>query len=146
SRPYLALGLSDNVTYTATTADPNATPGDNIASISIDGVPIDPEAEYRVATFSFLISGGDNFRVFTQGTDVRDSGLVDRDAWMAYIEENSPLTPSFARSHAVVDALPGPVAAGDEVSVDLSHLDLTSLGSPRNTQVEAILAPVAGDA
>ncbi|WP_307815985.1 ExeM/NucH family extracellular endonuclease [Myceligenerans indicum] len=145
SRPYLALGLSDNVSYTASTDDPNATPGDNISSITIDGVPVDPAAEYRVATFSFLMSGGDNFRVFTQGTDVRDSGLVDRDAWMDYIRTNSPLSPSFARSHAVTEALPGTVTAGEDVAVDLAGLDLTSLGAPRNTDAQAVLAPVGED-
>ncbi|WP_307865047.1 ExeM/NucH family extracellular endonuclease [Myceligenerans salitolerans] len=145
SRPYLALGLSDNVSYTASTDDPNATPGDNVSSVTIDGVPVDPAAEYRVATFSFLTSGGDNFRVFTEGTDLRDSGLVDRDAWIEYIESNSPLSPSFARTHAVVDALPDTVAAGGEVAVELSGLDLTSLGAPRNTAAEAVLTPVGQD-
>lgn len=144
SRPYLALGLSDNVSWTAGTADPNAAPGDNVLSVTIDGEPIDPAAEYRVATFSFLATGGDNFRVFTQGTDPRDSGLVDRDAWIAYLQAGSPVSPSFARSRVVVDGLPGPVAAGGDVSVALSHLDLTSLGSPQNTAVNGYLVPADG--
>ncbi|WP_253181902.1 ExeM/NucH family extracellular endonuclease [Cellulosimicrobium cellulans] len=144
SRPYLALGLSDNVSWTAATADGNAEPGGNVLSVTIDGEPIDPEAEYRVATFSFLATGGDNFRVFTEGTDPRDSGLVDREAWIAYLQENSPLSPSFARSRAVVGELPGPVAAGEDVSVELSHLDLTSLGAPQNTEVAGYLVPRDG--
>nr|WP_240643845.1 ExeM/NucH family extracellular endonuclease [Antribacter gilvus] len=146
SRPYLALGLSDNVSYTVRTADPLATPGDNVTSISIDGVPVDPAAEYRVATFSFLISGGDNFRVFTQGTGGRDSGLIDRDAWIAYLRGNSPITPSFARTRVVVGELPGAVEAGAAVEVGVSSLNLTSLGSPENTSVSAYLVPVGGTA
>lgn len=146
SRPYLALGLSDNVSYTAATDDPNATPGDNVSSITIDGVPVDPAAEYRVATFSFLISGGDNFRVFTEGTDGRDSGLVDRDAWISYLENSSPITPSFARTRTVTPALPGTVQAGSSTDVSLSGLDLTSLGAPRNTAVETFLVPTGGAA
>ncbi|OLT50960.1 bifunctional UDP-sugar hydrolase/5'-nucleotidase [Cellulosimicrobium sp. CUA-896] len=141
SRPYLALGLSDNVSWTAATADPNAEPGDNVLSVTIDGEPVDPDAEYRVATFSFLATGGDNFRVFTEGTDPRDSGLVDREAWIAYLQENSPLSPSFARSRVVVGDLPGAVAAGEDVSVELSGLDLTSLGAPQNTEVTGYLVP-----
>lgn len=147
SRPYLALGLSDNVSWTAATADGNAAPGDNVLSVTIDGEPIDPAGEYRVATFSFLATGGDNFRVFTEGTDPRDSGLVDRDAWIAYLADNSadaPIEPSFARSRVVVDALPGPVTAGEDVSVALSRLDLTSLGSPQNTAVTGYLVPADG--
>jgi len=144
SRPYLALGLSDNVSWTASTADPLAAPGENVLSVTIDGEPIDLDGEYRVATFSFLATGGDNFRVFTEGTDPRDSGLVDRDAWIAYLSDNSPVSPSFARSRVVVDALPGTVAAGAEVSVGLSRLDLTSLGSPQNTEVSGYLVPADG--
>jgi 5'-nucleotidase len=142
SRPYLALGLSDNVSWTAATADGNAAPGDNVLSVTIDGEPIDPDGEYRVATFSFLATGGDNFRVFTEGTDPRDSGLVDREAWIAYLADRSaeePIEPSFARSRVVVGELPGPVAAGDDVSVELAGLDLTSLGAPQNTEVAGYL-------
>lgn len=146
SRPFLALGLSDNVSYTVTTADPNATPGDNVSSITINGVPVDPAAEYRVATFSFLVSGGDNFRIFTEGADSRDSGLVDRDAWISYLRDSSPITPSFARTRAVVPTLPGTVQAGTSTDVSLSGLDLTSLGSPQNTAVETFLVPSGGDA
>ncbi|MFD4990638.1 ExeM/NucH family extracellular endonuclease [Cellulosimicrobium cellulans] len=144
SRPYLALGLSDNVSWTASTADPNAAPGSNVSSVTINGEPIDPDGEYRVATFSFLATGGDNFRVFTQGTDARDSGLVDRDAWIAYLRDSSPVSPSFDRSRVVVDELPGTVTAGSDVSVGLSGLNLTSLGSPANTSVDGYL--VAADA
>ncbi|WP_108495328.1 ExeM/NucH family extracellular endonuclease [Promicromonospora sp. AC04] len=146
SRPYLALGLSDNVSYTAVTADGNATPGDNISSITVDGVPVDPAAEYRIATFSFLISGGDNFRVFTEGTDGRDSGLVDREAWISYLDSSSPITPSFARTRTVTTTLPGTVEAGASTDISLSGLDLTSLGSPQNTAVETFLVPAGGEA
>ncbi|MBD5785241.1 ExeM/NucH family extracellular endonuclease [Cellulosimicrobium terreum] len=148
SRPYLALGLSDNVSWTAASADPLAAPGDNVSSVTINGEPVDPAGEYRVATFSFLVTGGDNFRVFTQGTDARDSGLVDRDAWIAYLTDNSaeaPIAPSFARSRVVVGELPGPVTAGEDVSVELSRLDLTSIGSPQNTEVSGYLVPADGE-
>ncbi|GAA4707130.1 5'-nucleotidase [Promicromonospora umidemergens] len=145
SRPFLALGLSDNVSYTVDTADVNATPGENVSSITIDDVPVDPAAEYRIATFSFLISGGDNFRVFTEGTDGRDSGLVDREAWIDYLEKASPITPSFARTRTVTETLPGTVEAGASTDVSLSGLDLTSLGAPQNTAVETFLVP-AGSA
>ncbi|ACZ32093.1 5'-Nucleotidase domain protein [Xylanimonas cellulosilytica DSM 15894] len=141
SRPYLALGLSDNVTWVARTADGNAAPGGNVLAVYVNGTLVEPTDTFRVATFSFLGTGGDNFREFTDATDVRDSGLVDRDAWIDYIRDNSPLTPSFARTRAVVDALPPTVQAGDATSVALSGLDLTSLGSPANTTASATLVP-----
>lgn len=132
-RTFLNLGLSDNVTYTY---DPNRAMDDRVTAIFIDGAPIDMTREYRIGSFSFLLQGGDNFWEFRNGTNTRDSGLVDRDAWIDYITNNSPLSPNFAR-HAVqvTDVTPGPVAPGDTVSLTVSKLDLTSLGSPANTEL-----------
>ncbi|GMA33396.1 ExeM/NucH family extracellular endonuclease [Litorihabitans aurantiacus] len=138
SRPYLQLGLSDNVTYTFDATRPM---GDRITSVTVDGEPLDPAASYRIGTFSFLATGGDNFRVFTQGTDTRDSGLVDREAWISYLGDASPVTPSFARRAVQVPEV-APVAAGGQLSVALGQLDLTSLGSPRNTTATATLGDV----
>ena len=141
SRPYLNLGLSDNVTYTVDTLDPNATPGHHVLSVYVDGKPIDPKGQYRIGTFSFLTSGGDNFREFLEGTDARDSGLIDRDGWIDYLGKNQPLAPSFARSHVVVDKAPAATLPGDDATVSVSKLDLTSLGAPLNTKVTAYLRP-----
>ena len=45
SRPYLALGLSDNVQYTFDASKPE---GERITSVTIDGAPIDENATYTV--------------------------------------------------------------------------------------------------
>jgi len=136
SRPYLQLGLSDNVSYTY---DPGLPEGSRITSVTIDGAPLDPDAGYRVATFSFLATGGDNFRVFTQGTDTRDSGLVDRDAWIAYLRDHPDLSPDFARRAVAVSGTPETVAAGSTLGLEVADLDLTSLGSPQNTSLDVRL-------
>ncbi|MBM9469105.1 bifunctional metallophosphatase/5'-nucleotidase [Nakamurella leprariae] len=144
SRPYLQLGLSGNVTYTF---DDSLPAGQRITSVTIDGAPLDPAREYRVGTFSFLITGGDNFRAFTGGTDARDSGLVDRDAWIEYLEANPGLTPDFARQAVEVAGVPAEVAAGETIEFQVSGLDLTSLGAPENIELavrigDVELAPV----
>lgn len=49
-------------------------------------------------------TGGDNFRIFTQGTNAKDSGLVDRHGWIKYLQSNSPVSPDFAgRNFAVAN-------------------------------------------
>ncbi|WP_421741820.1 ExeM/NucH family extracellular endonuclease [Cellulomonas sp.] len=148
SRSYLQLGLSDNVTYTY---DATAAAGSRITSITVDGQPIDPAASYRIGTFSFLTTGGDNFRVFTEGTDARDSGLIDRDGWIAYLQEHPGLAPDFARQAVGVPTVPSTVTAGDTLTFPVTKLDLTSLGSPLNTSLDVRLdgasigtAPVSG--
>ena len=138
SRPFQHLGLSDNVSYTF---DPTRAEGDRITSITVDGAPIDMARGYRVGTVSFLMAGGDNFRVFKEGRETRGSGYVDRDAWTTYLAEQSrtsAIMPSFARRSVQVAGLPtGPVRPGDVFTLQLAKLDLTSQGSPRNTSVAA---------
>ncbi|KQY20513.1 multifunctional nuclease/2',3'-cyclic-nucleotide 2'-phosphodiesterase/5'-nucleotidase/3'-nucleotidase [Cellulomonas sp. Root485] len=136
SRSYLQLGLSDNVTYTFDAAAPA---GSHITSITVDGAPIDPAASYRIGTFSFLITGGDNFRIFNDSTDARDSGLVDRDGWIAYLQGHPGLTPDFARQAVGVPTVPTTFTAGDTLAFPVTKLDLTSLGSPQNTSLDVRL-------
>ncbi|GAB3399493.1 hypothetical protein GCM10027515_05940 [Schumannella luteola] len=138
SRSFLKLGLSKNVSYTY---DPNAARGSHITSITIDGKAYDPAANYRIGSFSFLLAGGDNFREFANGKDTKDSGLIDRDAWIDYLKANNPVSPDFARRSAAVTGLPaGSLQQGAKLPLTVSSLDLTSLGSPANTSLEISFA------
>jgi len=139
SRSYLQLGLSKNVTYTFDASLPE---GSRITSITVDGQPINPAVQYRIGTFSFLATGGDNFWIFKQSTNVRDSGLIDRDAWIAYVTANSPLSPDFARQAVGVSPLPTTAAIGQPLNFGVSGLDLTSLGSPANTSLAVSIGGV----
>jgi len=142
SRAYLQLGLSKNVNYTY---DAARAAGDRITAVRVNGELLDPARSYRVGTFSFLATGGDNFRIFTEGTNTRDSGLVDRDAWIGYLQKSSPVAPDFARrSVAVTNTTAGGVKPGGPVTLAVSKLDLTSLGSPVNTALEASFTDAAG--
>ncbi|WP_051441752.1 ExeM/NucH family extracellular endonuclease [Arthrobacter sp. H14] len=142
SRPFLALGLSENVAYTY---DPTRAQGDRILSVTVNGEPLDPERGYRIGTFSFLAQGGDNFTVFTEGTDTKDSGLVDREAWIAYLEASSPVSPDFSRRGVVVQNAPESVQAGQEVSFEVSKLDLASLGAPDLKELVIEHVPASGE-
>ncbi|WP_411375537.1 ExeM/NucH family extracellular endonuclease [Arthrobacter sp. MPF02] len=144
SRAYIQLGLSKNVNYTYNAA---RAAGDRITSVWVNGEPLDPAKSYRVGTFSFLATGGDNFRIFTEGTNTRDSGLVDRDAWISFLQDSSPVSPDFARrSVAVTNTTAVGVKPGEPVTLAVSKLDLTSLGSPVNTALTAVFTDAAGTA
>ncbi len=140
SRPYLQLGVSDNVTYTYDAALPE---GSRITSVMIDGVPLDPAASYRIGTFSFLATGGDNFRAFTQGTDYVDTGLLDYEAWVDHIADGSPLAPDYAKHAVQVSGVPETVAAGSAVTFTVAGLNLTSRGAPENTTLQVSLGQTA---
>jgi 5'-nucleotidase len=61
--------------------------GDKVVDIFLpDGSRIDPDAAYTVTANSFLAEGGDNFTVFTEGTD-REVGPVDLDALVEYVKQ-----------------------------------------------------------
>jgi 5'-nucleotidase len=135
-RAYLQLGLSDNVTYTYDASLPE---GSRITSVTVDGAPLDPAAEYRIGTFSFLAAGGDNFRIFQEGAGYVDTGLLDYEAWMDYIADGSPLAPDFAKHAVQVSGAPDTVTAGDGVAFDVAGLNMTSRGAPENTTLRVTL-------
>ncbi|WP_343319220.1 ExeM/NucH family extracellular endonuclease [Arthrobacter sp. TMP15] len=141
SRPFLNLGLSDNMDYTY---DSTRELGDHITSVVINGAPLELERSYRVGTFGFLVTGGDNFRVFSDGANTKDSGLIDRDAWIAYLSEKSitaPIAPDFSRRGVDVIDAPATVSAGQKLSIGLAKLDLTSLGVTKSTKVTVRYEP-----
>lgn len=140
SRPYLQLGLSDNVTYTF---DPTLPEGSRITSVTIDGAPLDPAAQYRIGTASFLATGGDNFRIFTEGTDYVDTGLLDYEAWIDYLAEGSPVAPSYAKQGVVVQGAPESAVAGTAVSFAVSGLNMTSKGAPETTSLDVSFGGVS---
>ena len=62
------------------------------STITINGVPVDPDATYRVTVNSFLADGGDGFTVLREGTE-RTGGEIDLDALIAYFSTASPVAP-----------------------------------------------------
>jgi 5'-nucleotidase len=67
----------------------------NPAKIKINGIVVDPGANYRVTVNSFLADGGDNFKVLLQGGN-RLGGAQDSDALEAYFTANSPVSPGVS--------------------------------------------------
>lgn len=135
-RSYLALGLSRNVTYTY---DPARPAGSRITSVVVDGAPIDRARTYTVASNSFLAAGGDNFVVFRDGTGLRDSGLIDTDAFVNHLLATSPVSPEFTAHGVAVVPTPTAVNYGKTTTFRLEGFDLTSLGSPANTSARVYL-------
>ena len=177
TRPFLNTALSSNVTFTVDTNLPNATPctvktgcgwtapASHITSVFVDGAPLEEAKTYKIITLSFLTSGGDNFWAMVGGTNAKDTGLLDRDAWVSYLMKRSgvaelggtptqSIAPDFARQSVVVNNLlpetapmtATQVQAGETVTAALSRLDLTSLGSPANTTLTTYLAPAGSTA
>ena len=68
------LSVSEGFSYSYR---PDAPLGARIATMALNGTPIDPAATYTVATISFLANGGDGLSVFLEGANVTDTGRND---------------------------------------------------------------------
>ena len=121
---FLALGLSENVTYTYDSA---ASPGERVTSVTIDDTAVDPAATYRIGTTGYLVSGGDGFDVLAQGADVQDTGLPAQQAWLDNLGSRYGLEANYARQGVEINDLPTTVPAGGTLDFMVSKLDLTSL-------------------
>jgi 5'-nucleotidase len=154
ARPFLRLGTA-GITHTY---DPTAPAGERIGQVWVGGEPLDLDAEYRVVVNSFLASGGDNFGTLAEGTDKADSGRVDLQALVDYLDEFSPVSPDLAQRavgvHVATPVPEGGFAPGASVTVELSSL-LFSAGEPQgdevvltvgDTEVTAAIDPTVVDA
>ena len=85
------LGVSKGFSYTWDNAKPR---GEKIVpgSMKLNGVPLDPDLQYRVTANSFLAGGSEGMGMFREGTD-RQVGVLDLEALVILISAGSPVTP-----------------------------------------------------
>ena len=91
---YPSATVSYDVSSSGTTAPAGSDPcsGTRVvdASVEIGGVPVVDTQIYRVTVNNFLAGGGDGFTVLTGGTNAV-TGLIDLDAFTAYLGANQPV-------------------------------------------------------
>lgn len=69
----------------------------------IDGEPINPNETYRLAVNAFMASGGDGYPKLTDHPNYVNTGFVDADVMVEFIQNNTPLDiDSFAPGNTVV--------------------------------------------
>lgn len=70
--------------------------GSQVQDVVISGSPLDLGRIYRVGLLSFSAGGGDSLFAFRDAKGARrDTGLIDLDAFLAYIKAHSPLNPTY---------------------------------------------------
>ncbi|GAA4912781.1 bifunctional metallophosphatase/5'-nucleotidase [Streptomyces coeruleoprunus] len=98
------LQVSKGFTYTLDMTKTGAARVD-VASVKLNGQPLDPAKTYRVAMNEFLSGGGDGFPALAQGKN-KLVGASDLDVFIAYLgahsSAGSPLTPPAADRITVV--------------------------------------------
>lgn len=134
SRPFLALGLSDNV---QTILDPTQPAGSRVTSVLVNGKPLDPAGVYKISTFTFLAAGGDNFTSFKKGTSAV-TGLLDRDLFRQFFEASGAVAPDFARQQVYAAGLKSGYKAGEKATIVFTKLDMNALGAPKNAKLDLV--------
>ncbi|KAE8764622.1 bifunctional metallophosphatase/5'-nucleotidase [Georgenia thermotolerans] len=122
SRPVLRLGLSDELEYVY---DPTAAHGEHITAVYVDGAPLDPAATYTVASNTFLLGGQDGFEVFTEGTNLTETGIVDVQGLIDYLAAHPGLVPDLAQRSVGVTSR-GALTADAPATLELSSLAFTA--------------------
>jgi 5'-nucleotidase len=125
SRPFLRLGTSAGFEYSY---DPSRPEGDRITGMWLNDDPIVASQSYSVTVNSFLAAGGDNFRELANGANKADTGQIDLEAMVEYMEEFAPLEVDFAQ-HSV-----GATVTDD--SIELSSLAMSGANDVRDDEVE----------
>lgn len=94
SRPFLHLGVSEGFTYDlATTIVAGECTSVTVSNVQLNGVDLDPVANYNVTVNNFLADGGDNFVTFATVTTARLDGGNDLLAFINYLGTFSPVSP-----------------------------------------------------
>ena len=138
SRPRLALGLSDNVSYVY---DPTAPRGERVLDVTVDGGSIDPAADYRVAASTFLFEGGDGLIPVEQVRDRVNVGYMDVQAFIDHLEANPGVAPRAAQGDIGV-SVDGELVAGETVTVNLTSLNYSNASEPQAQTVTVALGDV----
>lgn len=145
TRPYLQLGFSSNVTYTYTgspDAEGYATRGSNVLDVYVNGKKVEDADTYTVAIPSFLLGGGDNFGTLSQGTNTKDTALVDSDAFVEYFKNTGTVDPNFAKQAVRVADLADTYDVNGTLSFSLSDLNVRSYGVPALTELKTTVGGV----
>jgi 5'-nucleotidase len=74
--------IVSGLSYTYDAAQPA---GSKVISVSVNGVPLNPNATYTVATVDTVTLGDDGYTTFGQGSNM-NYGTTDVDALVAYVK------------------------------------------------------------
>jgi 2',3'-cyclic-nucleotide 2'-phosphodiesterase (5'-nucleotidase family) len=76
--------------------------GQRIVSVTmLNGSPLQPEKIYRVVTNDFMASGGDEYTMFKEGKNGRDTNIPVRDVWVEAVKKQQVI--HFMGDHRFID-------------------------------------------
>lgn len=134
---FLAFSVSENISYAY---DSTAEAGSRLIDVRVNGKPIDLEASYTIVGASFLFEGGDGMATLAKATDIKDTGVLDRDALSEYLAANKDLQPDYSQRQVEVQSIEqGKYSSEEGIDQDpvlrFRGLESQSLGAPKIEKV-----------
>ena len=141
ARPVAALGVSDNVSYTYDITRPI---GDPVTSVTIDGAPLDPNADYVVAASLYLLSGNEGMTALTRGTAPAQTGIIDVNSTIGYLANKDVKARTGQGQVSVTPSRE--FKAGEDITLELAGLRYTPGDTASEDTVtlgdESVTAPI----
>lgn len=110
-----AVAYENGAQYPDSTYYAPAAPGSRVTITSVGGKAFDPAANYTVVVNSFQAEGGDTYYALTQGSFVQDTGIVDAEALIQYVDSmNDTIGQEYAQPQGRIKIVSEPVAAPAE--------------------------------
>lgn len=81
-----AVEYKNGAQYPDSTYYAPAEPGSRVTITSVGGKAFDPKANYTVVVNTFQAEGGDTYYALTQGSYKQDTGIVDAEALIQYVD------------------------------------------------------------
>lgn len=75
------------------TADMNRPKGERVTQIHVQGIPLDLNRQYHMATNAYLARGGDGYSMFKDISDQYDTGFYVPQSFMDYVREVGKVKP-----------------------------------------------------
>jgi len=143
SRPFLRLGVSEGFTYTyvetPVTVNGVDTFQGEVTGMWLNEVAIDPATSYSVTVNSFLSSGGDNFRAFTGGAGKADTGKIDLQAMVDYLDEfgpvGTPLALDYSQRAVEVEAVANDYTVGGDLTFDVASWTMSTAADVKDSEI-----------
>lgn len=122
-----------------------ANPGSRVTITSIGGKAFDPKANYTVVVNSFQAEGGDTYYVLTQGSYMQDTGVVDAEALIDYVNSlGGVIGQEYAqpqgRIQIVAEAVEEPAAEpAEEPTAETTEPEQTTEAAPAEEETAEVM-------
>ncbi|KXL51781.1 trifunctional nucleotide phosphoesterase protein YfkN precursor [Anaerotignum neopropionicum] len=107
-----AMEYKNGAQYPDSTYYAPAAPGSRVTITSVGGKAFDLKAKYTVVVNSFQAEGGDTYYALTQGSFKQDTGIIDAEALIQYVDSmKGVIGKEYAKPQGRINIVSEPVAA-----------------------------------